>query len=282
MARYPTTLGMAALACLVALPGCREAGEGPVGFVLVRAENIYGLSDLRADRPIDVDQVGRAACQILSADAEHRVLAEESLDVDPAPDGGFQEVVLPGLPSGQAYLARFLAYRKDQPEVVHQCGASGFYLKGGEKHWVTIHVIYPAASDPGCEALCLSQGECAAGSVCLSGGCDLAGAASDCTKTQCYPELVGQSCAANPDCALAITGLSCILSMGGVTFPGGYCSKSCGGASACPAGSQCTENAIGTSSSRMCAKICQTDEDCRGNYRCQPIDTAGSQYGCIP
>lgn len=277
----PKNLGAWLFFSLAALAACQgEPGE-QIAFVLVRAHDVYGPSQTRAERPIDVDQVGQVRCQILSAEPTHDLLAERSAEVEPAPDGGFQEVVLPKLPSDREYFARFLAYDKDNPELVHQCGVSAFRLRAGEKHWVTIQVLYPPATDPSCEALCFTQAECAAGSICLAASCDLA-AGSDCQKTQCYPQFVGQSCAANPDCASAVTGLSCITSMGGVSFPGGYCSKSCGGASACPAGSACTGYMIGTSSTRMCAIDCGTDADCRGDYTCQPLEQTESPRGCMP
>ncbi len=277
----PRNMGALVLFSLPLVLGCQGEATGEVGLLLVRAENIYGTHDLRDERPIDVDIVGRVTCQVLSAEPPRDVLAELSVDVEPSPSGGFQEVVLPRLPSDRDYLARFVAFRKDAPEVVHQCGVSAFRLRAGEKHWVTIQILYPPAMDPRCEAFCLAQAECAAGSICLAASCDLA-AGSDCQKTHCYPQLVGSSCAASSDCASAITGLSCIASMGGVSFPGGYCSKSCGGASACPAGSSCTGYMIGTSSTRMCAFSCASDSDCRGGYTCQPLEQAESPRGCMP
>lgn len=282
MSLRPRNLGMPAVPLLLLILGCQGETTGEVSFVLIRAENIYDTQKLRDERPIDVDIVGRVTCQILSAEPPRDVLAERSVDVEPSPPGGFQEVVLSRLPSERGYLARFAAFRQDAPEVVHQCGVSAFRLRTGEKHWVTIQVLYPPAMDPRCQALCLSQAECAAGSVCLAASCDLAESGADCQKTHCYPQLVGQSCAANPDCASAVTGLSCIASMGGVSFPGGYCSKSCGGASACPAGSACTGYMIGTSSSRMCAIACETDPECRGGYSCQPLEQTESPKGCMP
>jgi len=98
---------------------------------------------------------------------------------------------------------------------------------------------------------------------------------------------IGGTCAEMSDCA---TGLTCILSIGGLSFPGGYCTKACqppapnGGTNPCGDGSACVLGFYsGDMAQYMCGARCTTIASCRSPYQCcPPIVSSNTATVCMP
>jgi hypothetical protein len=87
------------------------------------------------------------------------------------------------------------------------------------------------------------------------------------------PASVGAPCRTDEDCD---KGLTCFHSINFTNLPGGYCTTSCGGNTACPTGSVCLQVSL---FQRVCAVSClQSLNDCRGGYVC--CESASSS--CVP
>lgn len=98
---------------------------------------------------------------------------------------------------------------------------------------------------------------------------------------------IGGTCSEMSDCA---TGLTCILTIGGLTFPSGYCTKACqppapnGGTNPCGDGNACVLGFYnGDMAQYMCAVRCTTIANCRSPYQCcPPIVSSNTATVCMP
>jgi hypothetical protein len=262
--------------------GCGESRQTEVGFVLVRSgDRNGGVLSPRAGG-LDRANVVEATCEILKSDGT--LVVGETFDVDPEAQPGAQEVRLRGIRAGSDYFARILGL--DDAGDVYECGVSGpVTIRTGKKHWVTIAIGPPPGSDPHCDELCRSDGDCSSGSFCPSPLARGAGTACidalDCTPALCKPFSVGAPCESTDDCGPE---LGCISP--GYGYPGGYCMVGCASDADCPQGqnwsSSCCPADIAGLSQAVCTLDCVDGGDCREaeGYECKPIDT--DKFGCLP
>jgi hypothetical protein len=135
-----------------------------------------------------------------------------------------------------------------------------------------------------CVASCSAESDCRTGYACASGAC-----LPDCrlgwscgTQMQCdqgsgacvYAQgPIGAACTLNAQCTSGVctpeTGSS-----GSTGWTGGYCTQSCDGGVACPAGSTCVLYADG---SAYCGASCSPPGSCRAGYVCST-----SVGACLP
>jgi hypothetical protein len=113
----------------------------------------------------------------------------------------------------------------------------------------------------GCDPPCL-------GGVCRDGVC-----VADSAPASGKP--IGAACALGSDCRDGIC-------FNPKSFPGGYCSRSCGGSTitegaSCPSASRCVQ--LGEAAA-YCMGICQSSTDCRAGYACAP-SADGKEKTCV-
>lgn len=86
---------------------------------------------------------------------------------------------------------------------------------------------------------------------------------------------IGDSCLRNSACTQG-SEPQCLLSTGG--FPSGYCVSECV-LSECEGASTCVSGLNGTTEESVCVALCSSSADCRGQYQCVPVGSAGV---CMP
>jgi hypothetical protein len=90
----------------------------------------------------------------------------------------------------------------------------------------------------------------------------------------CLPTTVGIPCDSRSDCA---PGQECLVA------PQGFCTRGCtepGETRDCPVGSVCS---LFGGTDQVCSTICETNDDCRANYKCEPTGgNTSTRKACRP
>lgn len=133
---------------------------------------------------------------------------------------------------------------------------------------------------------CGTNGECGAEHQCVDERCVRDFDDPDAKKAQPAFALAA-ACTSSSDCrSRSVSSAICKTSAGSVSWPGGYCTKSCSGDSECNPDKlpnrdgHCVRN-TSASSRGECRLACQSNDDCHEGYSCQTSQVENKKV-CVP